>query len=42
VTLKNAVFWDVVPSGFIINRCFGRMCRLHLQCKRNDVSEDNC
>jgi hypothetical protein len=23
VTMKNAVFWDVAPCGFIINRRFG-------------------
>jgi hypothetical protein len=29
--MKNAVFWDVEPCGFIINRRFGGMCLLHLQ-----------
>jgi hypothetical protein len=24
--MKNAVFWDVAPRGFIINRRFGRTC----------------
>jgi hypothetical protein len=23
VTMKNAVFWDVTPCGFIVNRRFG-------------------
>jgi hypothetical protein len=32
--LKNAVFCDVVPCGFIINRRFGGKCRLHLQGKK--------
>jgi hypothetical protein len=27
----SAVFWDVVPCGFVINRRFGGTCRLHLQ-----------
>jgi hypothetical protein len=39
---ENAVFLDVAPCGFTINRCFGRTCRLHLQCKRNNVSEEKC
>jgi hypothetical protein len=29
--LKNAVFWDVAPYGFIINCRFEGTCRLHLQ-----------
>jgi hypothetical protein len=29
--LKNAVFCDVAPCGFIIDRRFGVTCRLHLQ-----------
>jgi hypothetical protein len=33
VIMKNAVFWDVAPCGFIINRHFGGKCRLHLQGK---------
>jgi hypothetical protein len=31
VTMKNAVFWDVAPCGFIINQRFGGTYRLHLQ-----------
>jgi hypothetical protein len=31
ILMKNAVFWDVAPCGFIINRRFGGTCRLHLQ-----------
>jgi hypothetical protein len=27
-TMKNAVFWDVAPCGFIINRRFGGTFRL--------------
>jgi hypothetical protein len=42
VTMKNAVFWDVAPHGFIINRRFGETCRLHLQGRRNDASEEKC
>jgi hypothetical protein len=37
VTTKNAVFWDVVPCRFIINRCFRGMCCLHHQGKRNSA-----
>jgi hypothetical protein len=40
VTMKNAIFWDVVLCGFIINRRFGGMCRLHLQGRRNNASEE--
>jgi hypothetical protein len=31
VTMKNSVLWDVAPCGFIINRRFGGVFRLHLQ-----------
>jgi hypothetical protein len=30
-TMKNAVFWDVVPCRPCVNRRFGGTCRLHLQ-----------
>jgi hypothetical protein len=36
--LKNAVFWDVAPCEFIIDRRFAGMCRLHLQGRRNRAS----
>jgi hypothetical protein len=39
VTMRNAVSWDVAPCAFIINRCFGGMCRLHLQGRRNNASD---
>jgi hypothetical protein len=42
MTMKNAVFRDVAPCGFIINRSFGGMCRLHLQGRRNNASEEKC
>jgi hypothetical protein len=29
--MKNAVFWDVAPCGYCVNRRFGGMYRLHLQ-----------
>jgi hypothetical protein len=29
--MKNAVFWDVAPCGFCVNRRFGGTYRLHLQ-----------
>jgi hypothetical protein len=42
VTMKNAVFWDVAPCGFIINRRFGGKSRLHLLGTTNDASEEKC
>jgi hypothetical protein len=33
--LKNAVFWDVVPCRYFVNRRFGGTYRLHLQGMRN-------
>jgi hypothetical protein len=36
VTMKNAVFWDVMPSGFLTNQRFGGMCHLYLQGIRNE------
>jgi hypothetical protein len=38
VAMKNVVFWDVTPRGFIINRLLGGICRLHLQGRGNDAS----
>jgi hypothetical protein len=35
VTMKNAIFWDVVPCGYCVNRRFGGTYRLHLQGIRN-------
>jgi hypothetical protein len=32
--MKNAVFWDVAPCSFCVNRCFGESYRLHLQSRR--------
>jgi hypothetical protein len=40
--MKNAVFWDVTPCEFIINRRFGGTCRLHLHGKRINASEEKC
>jgi hypothetical protein len=34
VTMKNAVFLDVVPCRFYMNRRFGGKYRLHLQGKK--------
>jgi hypothetical protein len=39
VTMKNAVFWDVAPCGFITNQRFGGKCRLHLQ-EKNKANEE--
>jgi hypothetical protein len=30
VAKRDAVLWDVAPTGFIMNRRFGVMYRLHL------------
>jgi hypothetical protein len=40
VTMKNAVFWDVAPCGFIINRRLEGTYRPHLQGRRNNASEE--
>jgi hypothetical protein len=42
VTMKNAVFWDVAPCGFIISWRFGWTCRFHLRARRNTGSEEKC
>jgi hypothetical protein len=42
VTMNNDVFWDLAPCGFIINLRFGRTCRLHLQGRINNASEEKC
>jgi hypothetical protein len=34
VTVKNAVFWDVMPCGSFENRRFGGTYRLHLEGER--------
>jgi hypothetical protein len=36
--MKNAVFWDVEPFGFIINRRLGWTCRLRLHRRRHNAS----
>jgi hypothetical protein len=38
VTMNNTFFWDVAPSGFIINRRSEETCRTHLQGRRNNAS----
>jgi hypothetical protein len=35
VTMKNAVFWDVAPCRYFVNRRFGGTYCLHFQCIRN-------
>jgi hypothetical protein len=40
--LKNTAFWDVLTYGFVTNQRFGRICRLHLQGRRNNASEEMC
>jgi hypothetical protein len=35
VTMKNAVFWDVAPCRYFVNRRFGGTYRLHFQGIRN-------
>jgi hypothetical protein len=34
-SMKNAVFWDITPSGFCKNRHFGGTYRLHQQGEKN-------
>jgi hypothetical protein len=40
VSIKNAVFWDVVPCGFCKNQRFAETCRLHLQGRKKSTSEE--
>jgi hypothetical protein len=44
VTMKIAVFWDMMPCGSCENRRFGGTYRLHHQCElvraRNNVSNN--
>jgi hypothetical protein len=40
--MKNAVLWDVAQCAFIISRRFGATCRLYLQGRRNNGSEEEC
>jgi hypothetical protein len=42
VAMKNAVFWDVTPYGFIINGRFGGTYLFFLQGRRNNASEETC
>jgi hypothetical protein len=39
--MKNAVFWDVTPSGSCNNRRFGGMYRRHHQDDRNRRARNN-
>jgi hypothetical protein len=39
--MKNVVFWDVTQCEFKINRRFGGTCRLHIQDRRNNASEES-
>jgi hypothetical protein len=36
----NALVWDLAPCGFIINRRFGGMRRLHLQRRKMKAGEE--
>jgi hypothetical protein len=38
--MNNELLWDVAQCGFIINPRFGVTCRLQLQGRRNNASED--
>jgi hypothetical protein len=40
VTMKNAVFWDVAPYRYCINRRLGRKYRLHLQGRRKKKNKN--
>jgi hypothetical protein len=37
VTMKKAVFWDVAPFRYGVNRRFGGTYRLHLQGRREII-----
>jgi hypothetical protein len=39
VTMKNAVFWDMAPCRSCMNRRFGGIYRLHLQCRKSSKEE---
>jgi hypothetical protein len=41
VTVENAVFWDEALYGLNVNRCFGGTCRLQLQGRINNASEES-
>jgi hypothetical protein len=41
MTMKNAVFWDVMPCGSYKNRCFGGMYRVHDQGEKNQRGGNN-
>jgi hypothetical protein len=36
--MKNAVFWDVAPCRYFVNRRFGGKYRLHFQGMRNPLA----
>jgi hypothetical protein len=38
--MKKAVFWDMVPCRYCVNRRFRGMYRLHLQGRRKSASEE--
>jgi hypothetical protein len=42
IEMKNVVIWDVVPWRFNISRRFGRACRMHLQGRSNNASDEKC
>jgi hypothetical protein len=39
VTVKNAVFWDMVPCRYCVNQHFGGTYHLHLQGKKSTSEE---
>jgi hypothetical protein len=41
VTMKNAVFWDVMPYGCYKNRRFGGTYRLYNQGDKNRLASNN-
>jgi hypothetical protein len=41
VTMKNAIFWDVMPCGCCKNRCSGGTYRLHHQGDKNQRARNN-
>jgi hypothetical protein len=40
---KSSVFWNIMPfSPLKINRCFGGLCRLHLQGWKTNQARNQC
>jgi hypothetical protein len=42
VTMKNAVFWNVAPCSFCVNRRFGGLYRFHIQKRHKYLDYEEC